>query len=183
MKKAFTLAELLIVITIIGILTTVFIGNYQGAIQHSRVNASANEIKSILKSQQSKASNGILQSNSNQEKTIVCTGVYFDKTATVSIQTFLSPFDSESQTCINDQSQWTYKVEVVVYEDVKISKLINDEIEDLTIYFAPPRAQMSIWHSQNSTKYDKEFQIILNNSNYKQFTKEISINSASGKIE
>lgn len=176
-QKAFTLVELLIVITVISILTTVFISSYKGYIEHARVEASATEIKSVMESLKFKSDSGVTnQSDSDKmsENIAKCQAINFDKKLNI-ITTFTAKYDNEKESCVQDQDKIENINKVETNNDVEITKLADEGTSNLTIYFLPPRGKIEIYSSDEKMNSFDVLEIQIASKRYTKYSKSISI--------
>ncbi len=76
----FTLLEMLLVVAIVGILAVVAIGNFGGITRSVKLDLATDNIVSLIKLQQGKASGGVSE-NGDKEGGIYCYGIKFRKVA------------------------------------------------------------------------------------------------------
>src|SRR3989339_641720 len=148
-KSAFTIIEILIVITIIGILTAVFLGSYGGTIEHAKVESSAQEIKSVLESLKIKANSGIFegeQESAINNNVALCYGMSFDQMQG-EVMTFTTPFNHEEQKCSYEKSNLAT---VEIQKSVQIAQISDLQLNDINIYFFPPRGEINLTYSNEN---------------------------------
>lgn len=165
-KPAFTLIELLIVISIIGILSVLAVSNYS-AIRSSIENQFTVDTLIQEIRQQSKLSQ-------NQE-TPKCYNIYF-QTEENQIQKYQTSFDSTTRTC---QLRDAGSQNLLQDSELIIDKIIlnGNQVEEYDLRFQPPQGRPS------ASSNDSEVQIHLQPNAQPENKKIISINLQNGSIQ
>lgn len=166
LKPAFTLIELLIVISIIGILSVLAVSNYS-AIRSSIENQFTVDTLIQEIRQQSK-----LSQNQQDPK---CFNLYFEVEEN-QIQKYQTQFDSSTRTC---QLRDGGAENLLEDSELVIDQIIlnGTQIEEYNLGFQPPLGRPT------STLNDRELQIHLQPNKQPENKKIISINLQNGSIQ
>ncbi len=162
-KRAFTLVEMLVVITIIGIIGAMAVGFYSSGRKQAKLEMGVDNLISIFKEQEQKAKSGQLttfKSNQSEEKKkmLGCYGVYLQATSgdagtvILPVQYVLTPYypvkDNRVDNC---ETALKETVSTSAFEDLEIRKILLDDLEqkDLQVFYKPPFAKRDFMQGLN----------------------------------
>lgn len=134
-KKAFTLIEILVVITIIAIMTGFFILTFAGANERQEIQLFTDEAQAALQTARTDVSAG------KKEESVICSGLYFEKGELPKKATF--PY-------MDDACDWRAEVLgkfATEPNDMAVSsiKVANSEESSIYVLFVPPAGEMKIF--------------------------------------
>ncbi len=154
-RKAFTLIEMLVVITIVGIIGAVAVGNYAASRKQAKLELGVDTLISIFKEQEQKAKSGRLvtfQEAGKLQTGIACYGVDLrvsdpqngqgqGQKPVVPVQYLINPYHAvqgnDADACGANSVQ---TMNISSFEDLEISKILLDQQEpkELQIFYKPP---------------------------------------------
>jgi prepilin-type N-terminal cleavage/methylation domain-containing protein len=177
-KNAFTFIELIIVISIIGILATLFLNGYRGTIQHARMESSMNELKSVMASLKTKANSGVY------EKGPSCYGVEFNKNKN-SVISFSAIYNTQKESCETSSAKFENIQAIDIYPELQISNIGDtaNAIQNLKIFFYPPRGNILLFADDEKTEYTKNIIVTFIYNNFPEIIRKISIDGVTGNTE
>ncbi len=151
-RKAFTLVEIIIVVTIIALLALVAIGNYGAARQQAKMDIIVDTLISALKEKQSLARSG------RGGDTPQCYGLLL-QTGAPYVQELIAPYVSvnpdidSTRVDFCDMSEWSVKKTTFdLLENYKISSIdqFGTPASTFVIMFRPPEGRISIGNNLNN---------------------------------
>lgn len=154
-RKAFTLVEMLVVITIVGIIAAVAVGNYAASRKQAKLELGVDTLISIFKEQEQKAKSGQLvtfQEAGKSQSGIACYGVDLRVSdsqsgqgqggqSVVPVQYLINPYHAvqgnAADACGATSAQ---TMNVSSFEDLEIRQVLLDQQEqkELQIFYKPP---------------------------------------------
>lgn len=170
-KQAFTLVELLVVITIVGILATISAMNYMTALKMARLDGVAGEIVSVIQEQRLKTGAGYGADGNDANNVPLPSWCYGIKVQNEKI--YLMSAQIKNQIC--DMNNVIQGQQLYFESRIKITQPSN-----ITLLFEPPRGEIV------SSVVGDEVQIDLVYNGEAQtsiFVRKIVIDLVTGKIE
>ena len=167
LKKAFTLIELLIVISIIGILSTLAIGNYSNLRSSIENQFTVDTLVQEIRRQSQLAQN---------QQTPTCYNIYFDSTENLIIK-FPTQFDTTTRTCQTRDAENNQNL--LEDSELIISQVLVDtqEQDSYQLTFIPPQGKPL------NTNQNQQVEISLQPPNQPENKKTILINLQNGSIQ
>lgn len=136
--KAFTLVEIIIVITIIGVLTAIGVVSYAGLVENQRLSMFGKDILASAQRARAEVSSGKMENDK-----LLCMGLYFEEGGAP--KKILTDFDAENNRC-------DFKTEIFTDMDQKAPNLTIDKIEvgevpagPIKILFVPPDGHYEVY--------------------------------------
>jgi len=139
-SKAFTLIEIIIVITIIGILTAIAILSYRGAYERQQVSVFSKDL--LATAQHAKAE---VKSGKKDEGGLLCEGIYFAK-GEVPQKVSMNYVDVDGVWECNldkpDYSDLDQSSKNILAVSIEVGEIAADPV---TILFIPPSGEMKVY--------------------------------------
>jgi len=180
-NKGFTLIEILVVISIIGLVTVLGISSYSVVRKRLRLDIAVNTAASLVTEARDKAKVGYFESNGNS----VCFGFLLEKEGFISI--FQTKYDRLKETgkCSRlDQDIQFMKKEKNDNSIIAIKKIekFGHEVDELSVYFTPPYGEVEIDDMHISSEAESVIKFIVGykDSEKKVDNKEIVFNVLTG---
>jgi prepilin-type N-terminal cleavage/methylation domain-containing protein len=183
MKRGFTLVEMLVVITIIGMLAFLGVSSYGAAQKQARLELAADNVVSLLKEQQGLAKSGRVGLSGSAK----CYGVrlLINNAPKVVEADYFAVQGNKADFCNIDNETERPLIQEL---DVVVSNLKQGFIDkdDLTIMFKPPSAKVVVYSGKNEISIGSEneaqidFSISILN---REGEKKISIHALTGKAQ
>ncbi|MDP2090088.1 MAG: prepilin-type N-terminal cleavage/methylation domain-containing protein [Candidatus Gracilibacteria bacterium] len=162
-KKGFTLIELMISITIIGILSVITYSPYSYYQNKASLKVTAREVSQLLYESRNMAINGAIANNGN-----VAIGVYFDTSeiANTQIKVFSFPHNIDKLNITNTQGG-----DIRLIKTLKLQKgILIDKIEDkqnILFFFDSITGKLSYYNWHMLTRQNFEDDIVSINFSFK----------------
>lgn len=171
-RKAFTLIEMLVVITIVGIIGAVAVGNYAASRKQAKLELGVDTLISIFKEQEQKAKSGQLVTFPEAGKSqtgIACYGVDLKvsdlqngqgqgQKPVVPVQYLINPYHAvqgnDADACGANSVQ---TMNISSFEDLEIRQVLLDQQEpkELQIFYKPPLGKRDFVGVVNSVQQIK----------------------------
>lgn len=162
-KAAFTLLEVLVVITIVGVLTSILILNFQGVREKQGLALLADKSLALLQQTKAEVSSGKVEADASGERRFVCEGALFEVGAQPKLVTVPS---SEAETC--DFSQLRFENYGLDAGSVYVGSIeLGSETPDAILaLFIPPSGDLVLYNETGSSTYEGEAQIRFESDTY-----------------
>lgn len=179
---AFTLVELLVVITVIGILATVTAVNYMTALKTAKLNRSADTVISFIKEARLKTVAGFKAYVPGQSAEFKCFGLRFKETAG-EIEMFMIhvPYIVQDLNGSCGQSDQIVEDQAINIDSMVKVGAINDQTnnKNLDILFIPPAGEIMTLPATNSIKIS----LLYNNeASDSIFVRQVKVDTVTGRI-
>jgi prepilin-type N-terminal cleavage/methylation domain-containing protein len=184
-QAGFTLIEMLIVITIVGILAAVAVTSYGTARKQAQLDFAADSLITAFKEQLAKAKSGqgLKSSTIQQQLTelqFACFGLRFQKNAPI-LQYFETAYHSVDDQGNADVCDSEGQLSPFSVEDIQLYELVLDDLpaESAEVLFKPPFAKLVARTIQSNFSNFKKMRITLGFKNSDQ-RRVVELDSSSG---
>jgi prepilin-type N-terminal cleavage/methylation domain-containing protein len=180
-NKGFTLIEILIVISIIGLVTILGVSSYAVVRKRIRLDIAVNSAVSIVTEARDKAKVGYFESDGAS----VCFGFKLEKEGFIEI--FQTKYDrlKETEKCSRLEQEMKFMKKVENDESIIAIKNIQKfghEVDEIVVYFTPPYGGVEIddMHISSESESVIKFMVGYNDSDNSVDNKEIVFNVLTG---
>lgn len=154
-RRAFTLLELLIVITIIGILTSILVLNFQGVRERQELALLADKSLALLQQTKAEVGGGKVLIQEDGTSVYLCEGAFFE--VGQSVQRVATTYGEEG--C--DYSALTLETYGVDSGAAVLSGIDfeSQSLDSLLVFFTPPDGELVLSDFEGTSLYDEEVRV------------------------
>lgn len=162
-RRAFTLLEVLVVITIIGVLTSLLVLNFQGVKERQELALLADKSLALLQQAKAEVRSGRVVTAADGAVSYLCEGAYFKPGGQVEFAA--APFVAKAAACDFDALE--LEDYALTTGAAAVDSVLIDGIEEkaVLVLFVPPEAELQLFDNKGN-ELGTEAEVIFGNSDF-----------------